>query len=297
MSVPALVLVLAAAVCHSAWNILAHGVSRIGMPFLWWGALASTLLWLPMVPFTAGIGTADVGGLALGAGVSAVLHCGYMLVLQRGYATGMLSTVYATARGTGPLITVLVAVLVLGERPSGWALVGIAAILVGVVVIGLLDRGPVGGSTSLGGAGTRRRGPDPAILWGIATGVAIAAYTLWDANVVRSWDVPPVAFMVGCTLGELVLFSALLGRRRRELGRVGRTHWVRILAFGALSPLSYILVLVAVTLAPVALVAPMREVSVVLVSAFGALVLREGRGWARVAASVIVVAGVLLIAA
>ncbi|MET4159030.1 EamA family transporter [Agromyces sp. PvR057] len=292
MSVPALVLVLAAAVCHSAWNILAHGVSRIGMPFLWWGALASSLIWLPIVPLTGGFGAADLGGVALGAGVSAALHCGYMLVLQRGYATGMLSTVYATARGSGPLITVVVAVLVLGERPSGWALVGIAAILAGVVGIGLLDRG-----SSAAPGHARRRGPDPAILWGIATGVAIAAYTLWDANVVRTWDVPPVAFMVGCTIGELVLFSAMLGRRRRELRAVGRTHWARILAFGLLSPLSYILVLVAVTLAPVALVAPMREVSVVLVSAFGALVLREGRGWARIAASVVVVAGVVLIAA
>lgn len=298
MSIPALVLVLAAAVCHSAWNILAHGVSRIGMPFLWWGALASSVVWLPVVPLTGGFGKADLGGLALGAGVSAALHCVYMLVLQRGYATGMLSTVYATARGTGPLITVVVAVLVLGERPSGWALVGIAAILAGVVGIGLLDRGASAGSTSAPGpTRVRRRGPDPAILWGLATGIAIAAYTLWDANVVRAWDVPPVAFMVGCTVGELVLFTALLGRRRRELRAVGRTHWARILTFGVLSPLSYILVLVAVTLAPVALVAPIREVSVVLVSAFGALVLREGRGWARIGASVVVVAGVLLIAA
>ncbi|KQM81968.1 EamA family transporter [Agromyces sp. Leaf222] len=300
MSVPALVLVLAAAVCHSAWNILAHGVSRIGMPFLWWGALVSSLVWLPVVPMTGGLGEADVGGLVLGAGVSAVLHCAYMLVLQRGYATGMLSTVYATARGTGPLITVVVAVLVLGERPSGWALVGIAAILAGVVGIGLLDRGASAGPTPASGPvpnQRRRRGPDPAILWGVVTGVAIAAYTLWDANVVRTWDVPPVAFMVGCTVGEFLLFTALLGRRRHELRAVGRAHWVRILTFGVLSPLSYILVLVAVTLAPVALVAPIREVSVVLVSAFGALVLREGRGWARIGASVVVVAGVLLIAA
>lgn len=296
MSSVALVLVLAAAVCHSAWNILAHGVSRIGLPFLWWGALASAVIWLPLVPFTGGIGTGDLGGFVLGVAVSAALHCAYMLVLQRGYSTGMLSTVYATARGTGPLVTVVVAVLVLGERPSGWAMLGIAAILAGVVAIGLLDRpaadAGVGARTPM-----RHRRIDPAIAWGIATGIAIAAYTLWDANVVREWHVSPVAFMVGCTAGEIVLFSALLGRRARELGTVWREHWVRILTFGILSPLSYILVLFAVTLAPVALVAPMREVSVVIVSAFGALVLREGRGGWRVAASVIVVAGVVLIGA
>ena len=86
---------------------------------------------------------------------------------------------------------------------------------------------------------------------------------------------------------------------RRQWGAVrelGRRQWRRILAFGILSPLSYILVLTAITMAPVALVAPLREVSVVLVSLFGAFVLKESRpGW-RVAASVVVLAGVILLA-
>ncbi|MCM3657352.1 EamA family transporter [Agromyces mediolanus] len=305
MSPTALALVLAAAVCHAAWNILAHGVSRIGVPFLWWGAVAATLVWLPLVPATGGLGNARPEEVALGVGVSALLHCGYMLVLQRGYAGGRLSTVYATARGTGPTLTVIVAVTLLGERPSSAAFAGIAVILAGIVAIGMLDRG----RGSAGAPGTadgtaaaeapqprRRLRLDPGIAWGLATGVAIAIYTVWDAHAVREWAVPPVAYMVGCTLGEIVLYAAMLGRRRRELLPVARRHWPRILLFGALSPLSYILVLVAVTMAPVALVAPMREVSVVLVSLFGAIVLREGRpGW-RLAASALVVGGIALLA-
>ncbi|GAA2445895.1 EamA family transporter [Agromyces soli] len=304
MSPTALALVLAAAVCHAAWNILAHGVSRIGVPFLWWGAVAATLVWLPLVPATGGLGEARPEEFALGVGVSALLHCGYMIVLQRGYAGGRLSTVYATARGTGPTLTVIVAVTLLGERPSPAAFAGIAVILAGIVAIGMLDRGRGSTSTPLAGARAAavapspRRRPrlDPGIAWGLATGVAIAIYTVWDAHAVREWAVPPVAYMVGCTLGEIVLYAAMLGRRRRELLPVARRHWPRILLFGALSPLSYILVLVAVTMAPVALVAPMREVSVVLVSLFGAIVLREGRpGW-RLAASALVVGGIALLA-
>ncbi|MFD4961007.1 EamA family transporter [Microbacterium sp. NPDC058389] len=293
MSGLAVLLVLAAAVAHASWNVIAHGASRSGLPFLWAGSLVSTVLWLPVVPLTGGLGsfgggTADLQGFALGVAVSAVLHVVYMLVLQRGYAVGNLSTVYATARGSGPLLTVIVAVAVIGERPSPIALVGVAAILAGVIGIGFVDR-----------AGERPadgRRVDPAIVFGLLTGAAIAAYTLWDAQALRTWQLSPVAFMVGCTALELPVFTALLGRRLPEGVRLLRRDWRRLVVFGVLSPLSYILVLTAVTIAPVSIVAPMREVSVVLVSLFGAFVLREGRPGARVAASVVVVAGIALLA-
>jgi drug/metabolite transporter (DMT)-like permease len=291
MSLFALLLVLAAALCHAAWNVLAHGVSRIGIPFLWWGAAASTVVWAPLIPLTGGLGSGDgavLPGFLLGAAVSGVLHVVYMVVLQQGYARGRLSTVYATARGTGPALSSFLAVLLLGERIAPVAVLGIAVIVVGVIATGLIDRAvPIRGS---------RRRLDPSILFGVLTGVAIAAYTIWDAHALRTWDLSPVAFMVGCTVVELVLYAPWAYRRRSELLAVVREHWSRILAFGVLSPLSYILVLTAVTMAPVALVAPIREVSVVLVSLFGALVLREGSAVRRVAASVVVVGGVLLLA-
>ncbi|MCT9820930.1 EamA family transporter [Microbacterium sp. W1N] len=289
MSALAIVLVLGAAVAHAAWNVLAHGSSRLGLPFLWCGALVSTLIWAVALPFTGGIGD-DLAGFLLGVGVSAVLHVAYMLVLQRGYAAGSLSTVYAIARGTGPLLAVVAAIVLLGERPAPVALVGVVAVIVGVVGIGLVDRG---GERPAG-----RRGLDPAIVFGLLTGVAIAAYTIWDAHALRAWQVSPVAFMVGCTALEVPLFSItlLVRRRHREVVAVARAAWRPLIAFGILSPLSYILVLTAITMAPVALVAPMRELSVVLVSLFGAFVLREPRPGARIAASVVVAGGIVLLA-
>ena len=305
MSSTALLLVLAAAVCHASWNVVAHGVSRIGTPFLWWGAVASAVIWLPVVPFTGGLG-GSASGLALGAGVSAVLHVVYMTVLQRGYATGSLSTVYATARGTGPAVSALLAVLLLGERLSPIAVVGIAVVVVGVVATGMIDRtpaaplgqGPVPADGPVPASDPRRRRPrvDPGIAWGLVTGLAIASYTIWDAHALRTWDLSPVSFMVGVTLGEVVFYAAALGRRRRELGEVWRRHWPRVLAFGVLSPLSYILVLVAIRTTPVALVAPARETSVVMVAVFGALVLREGSLVKRLGASAVVLGGIALLA-
>ncbi len=102
--------------------------------------------------------------------------------------------------------------------------------------------------------------------------------------------------MVGTTLLQIPFYSIAVHRRWSAVRALGRTQWRRILAFGILSPLSYILVLTAIQIAPVALVAPLREVSVVLVSLFGVFVLRESRPAWRIAASLVVVAGIVLLA-
>lgn len=292
MSAPAFLLVLSAAFAHAAWNIIAHSSSRTGLPFLWWGSLASALIWGCVVPFTGGFGGADLAGFLMGAGVSAVLHVGYMLLLQRGYATGDLSTVYATARGTGPLLTVLVAVLVLGERPAPLAILGVLVLLLGIIALGFIGRET---PSVRSGAGCGAFRLDAGLRYGLATGVAIAAYTIWDTHALREWSLSPVSFMVGCVVLEIPLYSLTVWNRRRDLMPTLREQWVRLLAFGVLSPLSYILVLTAITLAPVALVAPVREVSVVLVSLFGVIVFKEARPVARVVAAGVVVGGLVLL--
>jgi uncharacterized membrane protein len=95
---------------------------------------------------------------------------------------------------------------------------------------------------------------------------------------------------------EAVIFTAALGRRLPSAIGVVRAQWRTLIAFGILSPLAYILVLTAVSIAPLALVAPLREVSVVLVSLYGVVVLRESRPALRIGVSVVVVGGIALIA-
>jgi drug/metabolite transporter (DMT)-like permease len=138
-------------------------------------------------------------------------------------------------------------------------------------------------------------------VYGLLTGVGIAAYTVWDAHAVTELGIAPVAFMVGCSLAEIPFFTALLllEGRRGALARLRaelRRNRMRLLAFGLLSPLAYVLVLTAVTLAPVSLVAPVREVSVVLVGLYGAFRHRESRPALRLVAATVVVAGVVLVA-
>ena len=286
MTTAALLLVLGAAVAHAWWNILAHSVSHLGLPFLWWGALSSTVIWIGVVPFAGGTGSGWVR-LICATAVSGILHACYMVVLQRGYARGRVSTVYATARATGPVVTCLLAVALFQERPGFYAAAGIVIVLAGVVAIALLD-------TNQSVASVVR---DPAMGYGLLTGLAIAAYSLWDAHAVQQWDVAPVAFMVGCTAMQLLLYAPAIATNRDHVLAVGGRHAWSIVAFGVLSPLAYILILLAMQRAPLSLVAPLREISVVLVSLYGVLVLREPHPTAKISAAVVVVGGILLIAA
>lgn len=299
MSFFAFTLVVVAAVAHAAWNLASKKASSSGLTFIWLGAVASTVFYLPLAVVDISLNGLELRSFVLGATVSAVLHVAYMFLLQRGYAAGDISVVYPMARGTGPLLTVVFAIVIFGERPPPLALLGALVIVAGVVAIGLA-----------GSAGRRRvraasgPGMPPAppsrmragIVYGLLTGVAIASYTLWDASVVTGGGVSPLTFMVGCTLGELVLLAPVALRRRAQLVTVWRSFTREAVIVGLLSPLSYILVLWAMQLAPVSLVAPARELSVVLVSLAGWLIYREPNPVQRMAGAVVVLGGVALLA-
>lgn len=289
----ALLLVVIAAFCHAAWNLASKRASASGIPFIFLGAVASTVLWLPAAGIDLVANGADLRWLVLGSGVSAVVHVAYMWVLQRGYRHGDLSVVYPMARGTGPLLSVVFAIVLFGEHPSGLALGGAAVVVAGIVGIGLSTGRPALPPEP----GRRAAGMlAPGILSGLLTGVAIAVYTLWDAFTVTDLGVAPVAFMVGCSLGEIVLLTPLAYGRRAEVRAAWREYRRQVIVVGALSPLSYVLVLTAITLAPVSLVAPARELSVVLVSLAGWLLLGEPRPAQRLAGAAVVLGGVAMLA-
>lgn len=296
----ALLLVVIAAFAHATWNLASKRASATGLPFILLGAIASTVIWLPVAGVDLAINGADLRWMLLGSGVSAVIHVGYMWVLQRGYAHGDISVVYPMARGTGPLLSVVFAIVLFHEHPSALALAGAAVVVAGIVGIGLSTGTPPADGPGMRDPGMRgqprRRMLGPGILYGLLTGVTIAVYTLWDAFTVNDLGVSPVAFMVGCSLGEVILLMPVLVRRRAEVAAVWRRFRWQAVVVGVLSPLSYILVLSAIQVAPVSLVAPARELSVVLVSLAGWLILREPRPAQRMAGAVVVLGGVALLA-
>ena len=115
----ALALVLAAALLHAIWNLAAKGVTEDRLLFIWLYASLSAAIWLPIAVVWVVVHDDRPTWTWLGAAaLSAAMHIAYQLVLQRGYAEGELNLVYPIARGTGPLLTFVVAVAVLGERPG-----------------------------------------------------------------------------------------------------------------------------------------------------------------------------------
>ncbi|MPZ81227.1 MAG: EamA family transporter [Actinophytocola sp.] len=281
----AIALVVGAAVAHAGWNLCAKQVPGGGALFVWLAAVFSALFQLPLAIGTVVANGGSVPGVWwLALLVSGMIHTGYFVILQRGYAVGDLSVVYPLARGTGPMLSVIAAVWLLDERPGLAALAGTAAVVLGVWVIGGL--GSSGSSSWAAGVG-----------YGLVCGVTIAAYTLWDAHAVTTLAVPPLILMAGSALTETVLLGPYALAHRGELGDLWRAHRTPILAVAVLSPVAYVLVLFALRHAPVSLVAPARELSIVIGSVGAWLLLGEPNAPRRLTGAVIVLAGVAAIAA
>lgn len=294
----AALLIAGGALAHAAWNIVLKAAPAAGIRFVGLtvavGVVALAPLGAPSLVADLSLKPALTGVLVL----SGILHCGYFLLLQRAYAVADLSVVYPLARGTGPLLSVVAAVLLLGERPAPLALLGAAVVIAGVVVIGLAG---ARAATASEGAPTapitdarsrRARG----LLLGSAAGILIAGYTLVDAIAVTIADLDPLGYFWGSLVVQLVILGPTLLTRPRSTAATLRRHVRAVLAVGILSPLAYVLVLAAYQFAPVAIVAPAREASVVLVALAGWLLFREPHPAQRLIGSAVVLAGVALLA-
>lgn len=283
MSSTALALVLVAAILHATWNLAIKGVTEDRVTFIWLYIVTTVVFWVPVaVVWLVATGERPQWGWLVGAAVTGILHVAYQLVLQRGYAEGDLNLVYPVARGSGPLLTFVVAVVVLGQRPGTVAAVGVLAVVAGVLLIAL-PAGQVGVHTG--------------VLWGILTGATIASYTLWDNYSVNHLEVPPLPYFVLGTVLQLPWLTGLMvARRQTRIREVWRATRGPALVVGLLSPLAYILVLRALQLAPVSLVAPARETSIVIGALFGWLVLKEPRPARRLVGAAVVLVGIGLIA-
>jgi drug/metabolite transporter (DMT)-like permease len=278
-------LVLLAAVAHAAWNLLAKGAQG-GAAFVWLAVGLSTVLYLPALGVVLA-GDADVLGwtaLGLMAG-SGALHAVYFTALQRGYAAGDLSLVYPLARGTGPLLATIAAIVLLGERPSAAALLGAGIIVAAVLSLALRSRP--------GGQENRREAAGFALL----TGVAIASYTLWDKHAVGPAALSPIAYNWGTNVANVALLTPWVLRRPQRLRLAWRTSRARALGVAVLSPLAYVLILYALARAPVSTVAPARETSILIGTVLGTTVLAEGDRRRRLLAAAAIVVGVAALAA
>ncbi len=207
-------------------------------------------------------------------------HLAYELFLMSAYRHGSLSRSYPIARGVAPLLTTLGALVVAHERVGALALAGVALVVMGISSLALSDR-----------AATSRAG----VAWALATGVAIAIYTVIDGLGVRASH-SPIRYTI--TLfsiqGSLFIGGALL---RRPRGWLPETRKVALgVGAGVISLFGYASVLWAQSRAPLGVVSALRETGVLWATIFGVVLFSERGGWRVVVAGAVVLSGVGAIA-
>jgi drug/metabolite transporter (DMT)-like permease len=280
----AIALVLGAAFIHASWNYVLKK-SGGGIGFVWVFAALSSVFYAPLAIGAVLYRNFQITAAALAFLLgSAVLHTGYYLLLDRGYRHGDLSVVYPLARATGPFLTVLVAVLLLGERPGAIALCGAALIVGGAF---FLAANP---------AKLREAGALRGIGFALLTGCMIAAYTVVDKQAVSAALIPPILQDWGANLGRVLVMAPLALGRREEVKRAWTAQCRAVILVALLCPLSYIMVLTAMVFTPVSYVAPAREISILCAALMGAHWLQEGDVRRRIAAAAAMALGVVALA-
>jgi drug/metabolite transporter (DMT)-like permease len=281
-------LIAVAAVLHVTWNVL---VKTSGDPLRAAGvgmALGAVVL-TPLAVvgwFAIGRPAIPPEAVALGIG-SGVFEAIYVVVLSAAYRAGDLSIVYPLARGTATLLAVAIGIVIIGERPGPLGLAGIAALLAGFF---WLQR-PWG--VFLDAA--RGRGIDRGVGLALLCGVMIATYTAIDRVGTRLTE----PWLYGAILwaASAVVLVVVVAVRISPAAAIPREP--RIVAGGLIMLTQYMLILVALSIAPLTAVAPLRESAIVLASGWGAIRLAEAAGRreaaARIAAASLIVVGAVLL--
>jgi drug/metabolite transporter (DMT)-like permease len=305
MTAFALLLVLIAAVLHASWNYCAKRAGG-GLPFIW---LVGAIICGCYIPVLFAYSFWQELTLPTGAVVwiigSGVLKTSYSLFLQRGYRTGDFSLIYPLARGTGPLLSTVAAILFLGEQPSVVALIGSSIIVASIFwltggiekLAGMLrPRAPGAAAPPVEAPTQLRHRLFSSVNYGIISGVFIASYTIWDKHGVAALAIAPLLYDAGTAFTQLALLSPFAFARWPEVQREWRNQ--RRWAFGValLSPIAYVLVLTAMRFTPVSYVAPAREVSIVIGAFIGARYLKEANSRRRMIGALAMTAGVIALA-
>ena len=270
--------VLLAAACHAGWNAaIKFGLDTISMTAL-----------ITIAAGAIALGLWPLAGLPLAASVpwliaSVVLHLLYFIGLSESYRVGDLGQVYPIARGTAPLMTAALSAPLVGEALGFFAWGGVMALASGVLL--------------LSARGGRKLAPFNAQAVGFAlfTAATICAYSLVDGIGARRAG-NPHAYTVVLFIGNALMLAAyaLVRRGGGALPAMAR-YWKMGLAGGALQLASYGIAIWAMTIAPIALVAALRETSVLFGAAIAVVLIKEPLGAIRVAAAVTIVGGLVLI--
>jgi len=272
---PVFALILFAALLHASWNafLKGSGDTLLSTTLVMGGAAVIALVALPFLPVPA---RASWPYLA----VSAALQVGYLVLLVRIYHAVDMSLAYPLMRGSAPLTVALISALWLGEALPGIGWIGIATICLGILTMALGARGVL---SPKGLAAT------------LTNAAIIAGYTLIDGVGARASGTPAAYTLWLSLLTGLAMIAWAITARGAALVRYARRTWHLGLIGGLGTIVSYTIALWAMTMAPIAMVAALRETSILFATAISAFILRERVGPARIAAAAIIAGGAMLL--
>ena len=283
MSTSVVLAVLFGALLHATWNALvkSSGDKQLDL------ALVHLLGALVSLPLLLWVGLPPVAAWPF-IGLSLLIHVAYYITLNGAYQHGDLGSTYPIMRGSAPLLVALGSTVVLGESLSPAAWLGIAAVTVGVLMVGLARPG-------------QALHHGRAIAFALANAVVIAAYSIVDGRGVRvSAEAGYTAaiyvllrFVVGVIPYPPLVFAQRSVAARRAMLAYARRRWPLATLGGLASLGSYWIALWAMTRAPVAAVSALRETSVLFATAMSVLVLKERFGLQRACGAVVIVGGVV----
>ncbi|OYU46656.1 MAG: EamA family transporter [Burkholderiales bacterium PBB4] len=291
MPVTALGLVVLAGLIHACWNIVAKKAGG-DVRFSFFSSVVMMVAWAPLGLWLAWHQVPDWGRLEWSlVAVSGMLHSAYFVILLRGYRKADLTVVYPLARGSGPLLSSVAAIALLGEQLSALGGFGILGVVVGVFFIA-------------GGPGLFKNthSPDQArrirkgMLYGLLTGVFIASYTVVDGYAVKVALMSPVLIDYMGNFVRLALLTPAIVRDPEQVRRQWKLQWKYATVVGVVSPVSYVLVLYALQVAPLSHVAPAREVSMLFAALIGGHLLGEGDRLFRAMGALAIAMGVMALA-
>jgi drug/metabolite transporter (DMT)-like permease len=291
MPTSALALVVLAGFIHACWNIAAKKAGG-DVRFSCFSSLVMMVVWAPVGLWLGWQQVPDWGVIQWSlVGASGILHTVYFVILLRGYRKADLTVVYPLARGSGPLLSSLVAIVFLGEHISALGFTGVLAVVVGVF---LVAGGPamVRNTHSAEQAMRIRKG----VLYGLLTGVFIASYTVIDGYAVKMVFMSPILVDYFGNFVRLAFLIPAVARNPVEARTLWHRQWKYAVIVGVISPISYVLVLYAMQVAPLSHVAPAREVSMLFAALLGGQLLGEGDRVLRFLGAACIGAGVMALA-
>jgi drug/metabolite transporter (DMT)-like permease len=287
MDLAALTLVLASAFLHSGWNLLAKR-SRDQVPFLWLAIIAGLVAFAPAALYFLFTQPPSGSGLIFIA-ASAVIHVFYFLFLGGALARTDLSVAYPLARGTGPLFVLIIALIFLGESPSGPGIAGVLLVVIGIYLLNTTHLALQALSQAF-----RALISTPGTRYALLTGLTIGIYSVVDkAGVDR---VNPLLYMWLWVLGTALLMAPFYLRNPARVTSILRYEVRPVIAAGVLLFGAYTMVLTAMTWSIVTYVSAARETSILIATLYGALLLKESVGPARILGAIVLALGVALIA-